>query len=449
MENVVSLSIYFAGHGISHNGQAYFMPMDARRDFPDLTGLSLQQIVQVIGDAHIDIPRKILAVDACKVGVDNPARGFIEALQRVGGDWLVITSCSEGETAWEAKRGEEAPRNVEEAMEPHGVFSLYLLLSRYEPTADENRDGVLSWREAFHYAEAAVRKWCVAHPGDDPIVQPRVQTPAMFGDQRAAEEPFGTIRRLPDFPPELQVRQPPLDPAGCFVVYQDVEEGTLFPFLPYGWMWGSALKRQVVAPQLVTQMMQLDMVCAKQPEGDEGTCIFWNVIWEGQDARGRQWNLTWAGIGLFSGPDDPHWWAKPGDNRGIYYNLEAPRRFQRLRFSARSPRAGTRIQFKVGVLSRDENKQPLQLGDGLAWPISTKHVALSPNWQQFTLDLNPLPVEAHVCDDSRNEEGICVTCGDKPNNLERICSLAVVCDRGQQDNQNAPVQVYLDNIYFE
>jgi len=89
------------------------------------------------------------------------------------------------------------------------------------------------------------------------------------------------------------------------------------------------------------------------------------------------------------------------------------------------------------------------LGDSLAWPIGTNWLALGPTWQPYELNLRPLPVEAHSCDDNRNEEGVCVICGDKPNNLERICSLAIVCERGQQPDEDAPVQVYLDNIYFE
>ncbi len=466
-----SLTIYWSGHGTMKNGKAYLMPMDARLANVEASGLSLDDLSNVLETAHATFKNLGLWVDVCRLGADKTTGKFIEALSRSASKWELISSCSDGQFAGEICDYSALPWRLPEAQKPHGLFTLCLLASRYgqrhaggvKSPADINGDGIISRREAFLFAEHSIAQLASLHQQTDATPAGTLPTPQMFGHttKDLTDAPFCQVEEIPVLRSEDtigpdQILPPPVDSAGRFVVYSDMAKGATLPFIPYGWMWGNGTKeeKQVMTPQSVSQMMQLNLNCATQPYGGHGSCVSWQVHWAGKGVNGQSWDATWAAIGWFTGNDLPAWWAQPGDNRAYYYNLESPRRFRVLRFAARSPSAGTRLLVKVGILSRDADGNPLVLGDSLAYPIE-KRFLLGAEWQQFVVPLNPyrLPPTGE-CVNCPGAREVCAMCGNNPvnpkrNNLERICSLAFVVEKLHQADASAPVQVYLDNVFFE
>lgn len=463
------LVIFWSGHGVGATGQAYLMPQGASRD-PKLSGLTLEQLSEAVASSGLHFQSFILVLDVCKATANSPSKDFVKNLNARAKDWLILSAASEGGLAYERLRPSTDALAVPEAREPHGYFTYYLLESRYLSVpdggilfspADANRDGIISWGEAFAYAEGKLRQLGTVGGTAGGLSQPR-QSPQRFGSEAAnlLTTPFLHVQAVPtavgDKIGAHQILTPQLDLSGRFALYTDIEDDTALPFLPEHWMWGNARKDREMAPHLVAQMMQLDLKSETQPEGGRGTCVRWQIIWKG-NAKDQAWNATWAGVGWVAGSGDgPQWWAT--DNRGRYFNLETPRKFQRFHFSARSPRPGTVIKLKLGFMARDKDKKPLPLGDSLAYPIPVdgspnESFALTTSWQHFTVTLEPF-VEPHNHDANRSAVGVCQLCGDssanpKRNNFERFCSLAFIAKKENQRDKDAPVEIYLDNLFFD
>lgn len=463
--------LYWSGHGVGDGGEAYLMPSDATDDAKN-TGLTLSLITDTLRSTELNLRSLVLIADVCKVGANNSATAFadnLHKLHREGGDWLIITSTSQGRQAYEKLESMATGLDVGEAREPHGLFTFHLLTARYRTAqrqgllvaeADQDSDGRLTWDEAFEYARAKTERFWVSsqrHSDGSRLYQSpqKISSRTRFETNIfCATELIGKSGQVSAINPK-QILPPPLDAQGRFVVYQDIADDTLLPFLPSGWMWGINRKTGDVSPAVVAQMMRLDVASTDQPLAGKGTCVRWQIVWSGQ-AGSEKWNAGWAALGWFSGPDSPPWWAQPGDNRGHYFNLETPRRFQALKFAARSPVKGTKLMVKVGILSRDRDQKPLALGDSLAWPVSApRWFELSQEWTEFRVELKPFQ-EAHDCNQYR-ENGLCLKCGDslavpKRNNLERICSLGFVVERSGPNGQSdpdVPVVIYLDQICFQ
>jgi hypothetical protein len=463
------LVIFWSGHGVGVGDQAYLLPQDASSD-AKLSGLTLEQFSEVVASSGVNFKSFILVVDACKAAANNPSQDFIKTLNNHAKNWMILSAAAEGGLAYERLRPTTDVLAVPEAKEPHGLFTYYLLESRYQTvpeggvlvsSADANRDGIISWGEAFHYAQAKLRQR-TAVGGMGGSLASTYQSPQIFGNESSnlLDTPFLRAVQVPtergDKIGAEQILSPPLDSSGRFVIYSDIDDETVLPLLPDHWMWGNARKDREIAPQLVAQMMQLDLKSETEPEGGRGTCIRWQIMWKG-NAKDQSWNATWAGLGwVASGGDGPLWWA--ADNRGRYYNLESPRKFHRFHFSARSPRQGTVIRLKFGFLARDKDKKTLPLGDTLAYPIPVDGApndsfSLTSTWQNFSVNMEPF-AEPHSCDANRDAAGVCQICGDsitnpKHNDFERFCSLAFIVKKENQLDKDAPIEVYLDNLFFE
>ena len=463
--------LYWSGHGLTDEGEAFLMPADATTD-ARLSGLSLDNIARTIERTKLKFRQLVVIADVCKVGAIEPVSNVVANLNRHSSDWVIITSASQAEPAYERTAALDPRSLIAEARVPHGLFTYHLLCARYQlpdnlgqyqAPADLNRDGLVSIEEGFNYAEAQTRRSFQEFRRRDSSTV-LVQTPQLLSSPSRSFAATPLFRAQPlerktaaaGAALPLLVVPPPTDAAGRFFVYADHARGTTLPFRPYGWMWGATDARSVVAPQVVPQMIQLEVDSPLAPYGGRGTCIRWQVSWSGQVAA-RSWDVEWAAVGFFSGRDDPPWFAQGADNRGHYYNLESPRRFRTLKFQARSPVRGAQMLAKVGVLARDESNHPLALGDSLAWPITSRWLALESHWSEYAVELDPFELRPHACEAMLNAAGICEACGNstlvpKRNNLARICSLAFIVERrgatGQRD-PNAPVEIFLDHIRFE
>lgn len=196
---------------------------------------------------------------------------------------------------------------------------------------------------------------------------------------------------------ELDIRKPPLDKEGRFWVYRELAEDDdfdLLPFIPYGWM-----------PKEAADMMTLSL--NHESNAREKRCIAATV---------KKWVPPWwCGVAFISGPDNPPFWGE--EDIGWYYDLSGLKK-KKLVFYVRSD-SNTRIQVKVGILGDK------QFGDSLKLPAQTKWLKLKKEWTRYELALSKY-------------------------DLSRVCNgFTFVLARNQQEEPRAPVDFFIDDIYFE
>jgi len=467
-----SFTLYWAGHGVAAGGKAYLLPANANLDRLSSTAITLEEISQVLDHEGAQFSSLRLLLDVCRVGADKLSAGFVETLSKSAGKWTLITSCSSGQLSAEICNLPKVGWQPPEGRVPHGLFTYLLIASRYGPLlggqvispADLNRDGKISWREAFLFAEKSLPQLGGLYSRGQGEASPALQAPRMFGDlsEKTTEEVFCNVEaiqenRNSDVIAQDQILYPQVDSSNRFLLYSDMKDDTIFTFVPYAWFctnWPG----KPLSPEAWAQMMQFDINCVNRPYGDQGTCVSWTVHWQGHTTNGEPWRVPWAGVGWVSGPDLPAWWAGNGDNRGRYYNLERPRKFKSLRFKAYSPDAGTCLTVKVGILSEDAGHNKLILGDSLSAPIE-KRFYLTDQWAEYELPLeytealrHQFSPEGHSCVGSTS---LCRICGNNPlnpktvaNMLERVCSFAFVFEKLHQHNTNSTARVFIDDVLF-
>jgi len=451
------LVVYYSGHGVARNGKAYLMPSDGLVNAPDLTGLTLENIVTMINREGGRFDSLLLVTDACRFGAEATSTGFLTNLTSAAKNWAIISACGPGEGAYEADPEAEASSNdVVEDRQPMGVFTAGLNKVRYfvaddhttTCAADRNRDGIVSWREALPAARDAVARFQQIKGPTNAAAASHPHVPQILAEGTALSAPFC----LPE-PLLLRTNSAPRPPApirlsdgDVFWLYTNYSRSMFMPLKPSGWMTGGTEDcDQNRDLGFLDQMMRFNVKCTNAPFGGKGSCIDWQVFWSGRTPEGQPWNQAWAGVAWIAGPTLPLWWASEGDERGHYYDL---RQYRCLMFQARAGRPGTRVQVKIGPLCRDCAGHPLRNGDSLSYPIF-REFELGTNWQQCVVPLTPprLP-PGHVCPTNLPPGKLCPTCGGKPNDLSRVCSLAFVVVRGEQPDPEVPLEVWLDDVGF-
>lgn len=158
-----SLMVVFAGHGVSLQGRSYLCPADARLDRPAETLISLSELSNLL--ASLPAGQKFLVIDACREEIESPSDAEFNLLtglrsMKVDGEGpqglIYFASCLARQ------------RSIEDEELKHGVF-LYYFAEALSGLADVqsagNRDGEVSWHEAFQYASDKTRQRSRAQTG--------------------------------------------------------------------------------------------------------------------------------------------------------------------------------------------------------------------------------------------------------------------------------------------
>ncbi len=135
-----TLIIFFTGHGVTIDGEAYLVPQDGgAKD----TSIPLSWVKSTMrGSAARE---KVLILDACHSGAGVLGVTGIEPDMTEAADLVVMTS----------SRGDEVSYTTDEGK---GIFSTYLI-EGLAGAADENRDGQITVGELYRYVNEKVREW--------------------------------------------------------------------------------------------------------------------------------------------------------------------------------------------------------------------------------------------------------------------------------------------------
>ncbi len=140
--------LYFAGHGVTEQGQLYLLPSDASSVDVAFTGFPFAQIERLLREAGA--LKKVLILDACHSGTGRAApemsRDAVAELERAASGMVTLASCSESELS------HEMPETG------HGAFT-YFLLQALQGKADRDGDQLISASEAIHYTWDETRRW--------------------------------------------------------------------------------------------------------------------------------------------------------------------------------------------------------------------------------------------------------------------------------------------------
>lgn len=162
------LLFYFAGHGITIDGQGYLVPSD---------GLEAQTCISIKWlQAQMEASKakaKVMILDACHSG--SAVRGVEGiAASLTGKEGLItITSCADSELSYPEGK--------------HGVFTSFLL-SGLGGQADSNGDGKITHRELFAYVQDGMKTWCLKNG--------KTQCPQLFAP-KAADFSLSTVSPAP------------------------------------------------------------------------------------------------------------------------------------------------------------------------------------------------------------------------------------------------------------
>ena len=231
--------------------------------------------------------------------------------------------------------------------------------------------------------------------------------------------------------------------------YSDFSRTLSMPFKPYGYMSG----RVSVDPcepgrnrSYLDQMMQVDTKSTDSPLGGRGSCIDWQIHWFGTTDEAVSWDEKWGGLCFIAGRTVPPWWATPGDaSGGRYFDL---RQFKFLSLWVRAIRLDSHVKVVVGPLARDCAGNPLRNGDSLSYPIE-RYFTVGTKWTNCRIPLTPVLLQGTnhaAC--LLPGAPLCSECGNKPNDLSRICSIGIIVERDVQPEANAPARFWIDSVVF-
>ncbi len=135
-----TLIVFFTGHGITIDGEAYLVPQDGgAKD----TSIPLSWVKSTMRASAAR--EKVLILDACHSGAGVLGVTGIEPDMTAATDIVVMTS----------SRGDEVSFTMDDGK---GVFSTYLI-EGLSGAADENRDGKITVGELYRYVNERVREW--------------------------------------------------------------------------------------------------------------------------------------------------------------------------------------------------------------------------------------------------------------------------------------------------
>jgi len=164
--NEDSLLVYFAGHGLTQDDEAYLVPIEAYPNNASQTCIPIKWLQDQLEHSKAGI--RLMILDACHSGLEigRPASGFMTsrfeaALQNMGksGGTAVLSSCKATQAS------------LEDPDLAHGVFSYYLTEGLKGP-ADSDKDYDISILEAYDYVTSNVKEWGMKHN--------KTQTPTLF-----------------------------------------------------------------------------------------------------------------------------------------------------------------------------------------------------------------------------------------------------------------------------
>jgi len=158
--------VYFAGHGLTHDDEAYLVPIEGYPNNASQTCISIKWLQDQLEHSKASI--RLMILDACHSGLEigRSASGFMTprfeaALQNLSesGGIAVLSSCKANQAS------------LEDSNLAHGVFSYYLTEGLKGP-ADTDRDYDISILEAYDYVSSNVKEWAIRHS--------KLQTPTLF-----------------------------------------------------------------------------------------------------------------------------------------------------------------------------------------------------------------------------------------------------------------------------
>ena len=145
-----TLLVYFAGHGVTEDGELFLLPADAAAGAVKLTGISYAEFMKGIEGCRAK--RKIVILDACHSAtgrsvhpMSQAAIAEIEHHSEAEGT-VTLPSCGADEVSHESD------------VAPHGAFT-YFLLQGLAGEADIDFDGYISASELAEYTWDATRRW--------------------------------------------------------------------------------------------------------------------------------------------------------------------------------------------------------------------------------------------------------------------------------------------------
>jgi tetratricopeptide (TPR) repeat protein len=141
--------IYFAGHGLLHDGKGYLAPFDVDMANIASTGYPMEELGVAIG-SKIQAKSKILLTDACHSGAISPAD-----TENLNGK---LTALDKSLFSLTASRASERSFESPDLQAGHGFFTYYVVKG-LEGAADLSpRDGIVTADELSEYVHTQVRE---------------------------------------------------------------------------------------------------------------------------------------------------------------------------------------------------------------------------------------------------------------------------------------------------
>jgi len=135
------LLIYFAGHGITVDGESYLVPEDGSEPRTCIPMAWVQE------QMHGAMARsKILIVDACHSGKTVRGTTGIVPSMREASNYVMISSCAQSEFSYPEGK--------------HGAFT-QCLLDGLSGSADSNDDGHITSGELYRFVQRGMEGWCL------------------------------------------------------------------------------------------------------------------------------------------------------------------------------------------------------------------------------------------------------------------------------------------------
>lgn len=190
------------------------------------------------------------------------------------------------------------------------------------------------------------------------------------------------------------IKNPPKDDEGRFWVYNE-KDGPL-PFIPHGWM-----------PAEAAQMINVFDLGSQKDPYEGRTCLAINIQWK------APW---WCGIAFIT---QDAWWAE--NDKGVVYDLSGVKRLVYYMKGSKNER----IQIKVCILTDKPFGDVIKKnGKEFKNPIESEWLTLTKTWEKYTLDLSDYEL------------------------LRVANGFTFVTSQIQQIDEAAPVNFFIDNIYF-
>jgi uncharacterized caspase-like protein len=152
------LIIYIAGHGMPDpvGSEIYFLSYESKPD--NLAGTAVSQVDIEKALARSRARKKVWIADACHsggAGLNTNVRG--DRAYLINRMYFEIANAKDGLAVLAASSASEYSKEGDEWGEGHGVFTYYLI-DGLKGNADEDKDGIITIREAYDYVYRKVKE---------------------------------------------------------------------------------------------------------------------------------------------------------------------------------------------------------------------------------------------------------------------------------------------------